>query len=81
MSTNYLETIKTMVSVGLGWSALPLTMVDDSVRLLPVSDLAVVRRLGAVRHGGRVLSNAARSLVGLLQESVSGDSEPGPDRP
>jgi DNA-binding transcriptional LysR family regulator len=81
MSTNYLETIKTMVSVGLGWSALPLTMVDDSVRPLTVNGLVVVRHLGAVRHGGRVLSNAARSLLGLLQESVSGGTEPNPDRP
>ena len=27
-ATNYLETIKMMVAVGLGWSVLPKTMVD-----------------------------------------------------
>jgi DNA-binding transcriptional LysR family regulator len=29
MSTNYLETIKMMVSIGLAWSVLPRTMLDD----------------------------------------------------
>ncbi|MGV2837425.1 LysR family transcriptional regulator substrate-binding protein, partial [Pseudomonas shirazensis] len=31
MSTNYLETIKMMVSIGLAWSVLPRTMLDDQV--------------------------------------------------
>src|SRR5690606_32067086 len=34
MSTNYLETLKMMVSIGLGWSVLPKTLVDDSLRPL-----------------------------------------------
>ena len=29
MSTNYLETISTMVEIGLGWSVLPETLVRD----------------------------------------------------
>ncbi|KZX74612.1 LysR family transcriptional regulator, partial [Alcanivorax sp. HI0011] len=36
MSTNYLETIHMMVSIGLGWSVLPATMVDGSVVELAV---------------------------------------------
>jgi DNA-binding transcriptional LysR family regulator len=31
MSTNYLETIKMMVSIGLAWSVLPRTMLDEQV--------------------------------------------------
>ncbi|MEE4463517.1 LysR family transcriptional regulator, partial [Azotobacter chroococcum] len=34
MSTNYLETIKMMVSIGLAWSVLPRTMLDDQVKPL-----------------------------------------------
>lgn len=36
MSTNYLETIHMMVSIGLGWSVLPATMLDQSVIELAV---------------------------------------------
>ncbi len=38
LSTNYLETIKMMVSVGLGWSLLPETMVDEDVVALPTGE-------------------------------------------
>ncbi len=31
LETNYLETIKMMVSVGLGWSALPSNMIEDGI--------------------------------------------------
>src|SRR3990167_5508990 len=36
MSTNYLETIKMMVSIGLAWSVLPRTMLDEQVARLPL---------------------------------------------
>ncbi|RMG27401.1 MAG: LysR family transcriptional regulator, partial [Gammaproteobacteria bacterium] len=36
LSTNYLETIRMLVSVGLGWSLLPRTMRDDALVALPV---------------------------------------------
>jgi len=29
MATNYLEVLKMLASIGLGWSALPRTMIDD----------------------------------------------------
>jgi len=67
MTTNYLETIKMMVSVGLAWSALPQTMVDAQVRVLPVAGVQLSRRLGYVVHGGRTLSRAAQAFIGLLQ--------------
>ncbi|GAB3515696.1 LysR family transcriptional regulator [Pseudoxanthomonas daejeonensis] len=67
MTTNYLETIKMMVSVGLAWSALPRTMVDAQVQVLPVAGVQLSRRLGYVVHGGRTLSRAAQAFIGLLQ--------------
>ena len=67
LSTNYLETIKMLVSVGLGWSVLPQTMMDPQLHRLPVRRLHLRRSLGIVRHRGRTLSNAARAMIELLQ--------------
>ncbi len=66
-STNYLETIKMMVTIGLGWSALPNTMIDTGQRVLAVEGIALKRALGVVRHTERVLSNAARALLETLE--------------
>ncbi len=66
LSTNYLETIKMMVSVGLGWSILPQTMVDDDLCKLDIGDFQLQRTLGVVRHTARTQSNAARALVEQL---------------
>ncbi|WP_455384885.1 LysR family transcriptional regulator [Acidihalobacter prosperus] len=63
LETNYLETIRSMVSIGLGWSALPRTMLDDSVRALEVAELPLRRTLGFVQHRARTLSNAAQALI------------------
>jgi DNA-binding transcriptional LysR family regulator len=66
MSTNYLETIKVMVSIGLGWSILPLTLLDDSVLALEWQGQALSRTLGCVHHRNRSLSNAAEAFIELL---------------
>ena len=71
MTTNYLETIKMMVSVGLAWSALPQTMVDAQVVVLPVPGVQLSRRLGYVTHGGRTLSRAAHAFIALLQSDAT----------
>lgn len=72
IETNYLETIKKMVSIGLGWSVLPRTMidkggVDDQVCSIPINH-SIQRRLGVVYNESRTLSNAARVMLELLQE-------------
>ena len=67
-STNYLETIKMMVAVGLGWSILPRTMRDADLVELSVDGLRLERALGVVRHTGRTLSNAARAILDTLRE-------------
>lgn len=66
LETNYLETIKMMVSVGLGWSALPVSMIDDSMCAVPIKELSMQRQLGSVRLKGRTLSRAASAFLGLL---------------
>lgn len=71
MSTNYLETIKMMVSIGLGWSVLPHTMIDKGMKVLTVNDLILHRTLGYVYHQNRSLSNAATAFVDALR--IDGD--------
>lgn len=66
LETNYLETIRMMVSIGLGWSALPRAMLDDDVIELPIQGLEINRELGIVVHAERTLSNAAKGLIDLL---------------
>ncbi len=66
MSTNYLETIKVMVSIGLGWSVLPKTLVDDSLHSLALTGQSMNRVLGVVIHRERSLSNAASAFLQLL---------------
>ncbi len=66
-STNYLETIKMMVSVGLGWSLLPQTMLDGGLVALELEGLSIQRELGTVRHTGRTLSNAAQAMLAILR--------------
>lgn len=71
MTTNYLETIKMMVVVGLGWSLLPHTMLDDSLAAQKVKGLQLHRQLGVVRHRGRSLSNAASKMIETLKTLAS----------
>ena len=68
LSTNYLETIKTMVSVGLGWSVLPHTMVDNDLTVLNVTGFNLTRKLGYIQHQHRTASNATLAMMGLLHE-------------
>ncbi len=70
MSTDYLDTIRMMVSIGLGWSLLPETMIDDQLVRLDTGTEPIVRPLGYIHHRDRTLSNAACELVRLLEASV-----------
>src|SRR3569832_1299032 len=67
LSTNYLETLKTMASIGLGWSLLPRTLVDDSLHEFKVRGVQLKRTLGVVHHRARTLSNAAREMLAALR--------------
>jgi DNA-binding transcriptional LysR family regulator len=66
MSTNYLETIKMLVSVGMAWSILPLTMLDDSLMVLPIENIRLIRKLGYIYHRDHTLSNAASAFISIL---------------
>jgi len=66
LETNYLETIKMMVSVGLGWSALPVNMIDSDIVQLQVDGLVMERKLGYVQLKGKTLSRAAAAFKDML---------------
>lgn len=71
MKTNYLETIKMMASVGLGWTVLPDTMLDDdNLTRLQLPGIDISRDLGVIFHRERTLTNAARSFIRLLNEET-----------
>ena len=66
METNYLETLKMMTSIGLGWTALPEKMIDEDLVRVELDAPAIVRHLGIVTHRERTLSNAALEFLNLL---------------
>ena len=69
MSTNYLGTIKMLIGVGLGWSVLPKTMLDDDVVVLDISvEIDLARTSGVINHVNRTLSNAGNVFINLLRE-------------
>lgn len=76
MSTNYLETIKMMVSIGLAWSVLPRTMLDEQVAALDLPGMRLSRQLGYILHTERTLSNAARAFMALLDAQAVLDATP-----
>ncbi len=67
MSTNYLETIKMLVSVGLGWSILPSSMLTNDLYSISDKNATLSRTLGVVQHEYRTLSNASKALLSLLK--------------
>ena len=69
MSTNYMETIKMMVSIGIAWSVLPRTMLDEQVVRLALPGVQLSRQLGYITHTERTLSNAAKAFMRLLDKS------------
>ena len=66
MATNYLETLRMLVAIGLGWSLLPASMLTPGLQALSLRDGPLQRDLGLVYHRQRSVSNAARQFITLL---------------
>lgn len=66
VETNYLETIRMLVSAGLGWSVLPLSMLADDLVCIDLPGATLHRQLGIVTHRDRTLSRAARMFYDIL---------------
>jgi DNA-binding transcriptional LysR family regulator len=76
MSTNYLETLRMLAAIGLGWSVLPDTMLTPELVRLPVAGAHMQRQLGYVWHRERTLSNAARALASALDDCAGAAAQP-----
>jgi DNA-binding transcriptional LysR family regulator len=77
LETNYLETIKVMVSANLGWSMLPASMLDKTVVGKPlnssgINGLEIQRVLGIVTRQNRTLSLSSEAFISMLQQAKSG---------
>ncbi len=67
---NYLETVRSMVSVGLGWSVLPKAMLDKRLIELDMNiQHNLTRTLGALHREGTALSPAAKAFLALSQKT------------
>jgi DNA-binding transcriptional LysR family regulator len=73
LETNYLETIKVMVSANLGWSMLPASMLDNTVTGIAPGDLEIKRPLGIVTRRNRTLSLNACAMIAMLQQAKTSE--------
>lgn len=76
LSTNYLETIKALISVGYAWGVLPEIMLKDDVLVrLPVKNINLFRHLDCIYHKERTLSNPATAFLHSLLAKVNGNQQ------
>ncbi|OZY85777.1 LysR family transcriptional regulator [Cellvibrio mixtus] len=67
MVSNHLDTIKMLLSIGLGWGVLPKRILDSELVILNVAHEPIMRPLGCIHHSQRSLNNAASMFLQLLQ--------------
>lgn len=70
MVSNHLDTIKMLLSIGLGWGVLPRKIIDEQLEILDVDHPPIMRPLGYIHHSQRTLNNAARVFLDLLQNNT-----------
>lgn len=70
MTNNNLDTLKMLVGAGLGWSLLPNTLLDETIKEIKLNKQNIVfkRELGVVVHQKRSLSNAAKAILKMLDD-------------
>lgn len=72
LETNYLETIKMMVSIGLGWGVLPQSMIHGELVEFDIDGVSMSRELGAVYHRNRTLSSASLAMLDVIESMQTG---------
>ena len=71
MATNYLEVLKMLAAIGLGWSALPRTMIDEGLKVVQIEKREIRRELGIVTHERRTLSNAGQAMIRIIIDAAA----------
>lgn len=71
IETNNLETIRMMTSIGLGWTALPRTMLNNQLQSLILTNKLRLpsRNLGYLHHQSRIMSSAASAFLQTLKNN------------
>jgi DNA-binding transcriptional LysR family regulator len=69
MATNYLEVLKMLASIGLGWSVLPRTMLERGLKAIQIGRKEIRRELGIVTHERRTLSNAGQAMIQIIRDT------------
>lgn len=77
-STNYLETLKMLSSIGLGWTVIPESMMDSGVKEIKLDSSLPSRQLGFVHLRHRTLSRVSEAFIELTL-SHSDPSDEGND--
>lgn len=62
-------TLRMLAGAGIGWTVLPSSMQHPELVALNIPELDLCRRLGAIRHPQRSLSNAAGALLRMLERA------------
>lgn len=78
MATNYMETLKMLAGIGLGWTVLPTHMIETPLQSLTVNNVRLQRQLGIIHHQNRSLSHAARAFIRHLQATTQGSTAENP---
>ncbi len=73
LETNYLETIKVMVAANLGWSMLPISMLDSTLTGKSLNGLEIKRSLGIVTRRNRTLSLNSEAMIAMLRQAKAVD--------
>ncbi|ALH94389.1 LysR family transcriptional regulator [Acinetobacter equi] len=66
MSNNPLESIRMLAEIGLGWSVLPKTLLNQDLAQLDIP-FEMNRKLGMVWHPGRTQSRAVQELINMMK--------------
>jgi DNA-binding transcriptional LysR family regulator len=70
MATNYLEVLRMLAAIGLGWSALPHTLIDAELKVVQIEKVRIRRELGLIAHVSRTLSNAAAAMIQTVKATT-----------
>src|SRR5258706_300658 len=67
----YPEVLKMLAAIGLGWTALPRTMIDDDLKVVQIKNMKTIQRsLGIVTHAKRTLSNAGEAIARMIRATT-----------
>ncbi len=69
MATNYMETLKMLAGIGLGWTVLPDQIIEPPLQIIKVKNVSLKRQLGIIHHRNRSISHAGKAFIQHLREN------------